>query len=95
MKYNYYNIGLGLYEWEEQIYQITDFPSRVLPYKDRDYAIAVTYEMETQEVNIFKLEPTFFDWLSAVGGLSSILFAISQLIGSIKSTQMFVTSSMM
>ena len=95
MFYNYYNIGLGLYEREKQIHKITDHPTRVLPYKDRNYVVAVTYEMETQEGTILRLEPTYFDWLSAIGGLSSILLALSQLIGSIKSTQMFVTSSMM
>ena len=95
MTYNYYNIGLGLYEYDEWIHKITDFPSRVLPYKDRNYVIGVTYEMETQEGHIYRIEPTYFEWLSAVGGLTSILFAFSQLIGSFKSTQMFVTSSMM
>ena len=95
MTYNYYNIGLGLYEREEWIHKITDYPTRVLPYKDRDYVVAVTYEMELTEANIFRIEPTYFDWLTAVGGLSSIILAVSRIIGSIKSTQMFVTSSMM
>lgn len=57
--------------------------------------IAISYEIEAAEHRILRLEPTFFDFLSGVGGLGSILIGISRLVGMFKNTQMFVTSSMM
>lgn len=42
-----------------------------------------------------RMEFTFFDWLSAVGGLGSIVFAVSNAAGALDNAQMFVTSALL
>lgn len=83
------------------MYQTKYMLTRPLSYKHRkgeDYvrkfAIAITFEIDVTGYSIIRLEPTYFDLLSAVGGLSSILLAISQFVGLAKNTQLFVTSAM-
>lgn len=40
------------------------------------------------------MELSYLDWLSAVGGLSSIIFAVSQFFGNLESAQLYATSAM-
>ena len=41
-----------------------------------------------------RMETSYLDWLSAVGGLSSIVLGLSQLLGNLESAQMYTASSM-
>ena len=84
VKYNTYNYGLGLYGELETIFKITEEPSRVLPYA-RPFQIAVTFEIDSTKYEIIRLEFSLFDWLSAIGGLSSIILAVSAGIGALES----------
>ena len=68
-------------------------PTRVLAY-DRPFYIAVTFEINSTHYEVIRMELTYFDWLSAVGGLSSIIFSVSQLAGNLESAQMYATSAM-
>ena len=40
------------------------------------------------------MELSYLDWLSSVGGLSTIIFGITQFMGNMESASMFTTSSM-
>ena len=84
VKYNTYNYGLGLYGELETIFRIIDQPNRVLPYA-RPFQIAVTFEIDSTKYEIIRLEFSLFDWLSAIGGLSSIILAVSSGIGALES----------
>ena len=54
-----------------------DMQPRVLPYKKKNYQIAITYEIDASKYSIYRIETTYFDWLSAVGGFSSILLGMA------------------
>ena len=44
---------------------------------------AIAFEMDLNHYEIIRTEFTFLDWLSAVGGLGSITFAIVKRLGSL------------
>ena len=68
-------------------------PSRVLVY-DRPFQIAVTFEIDSTSYEMNRQEFSFLDWLSKIGGLSSIILGVSQFVGNMESAQMFATSSL-
>ena len=80
--YNYRNLGLGLWAQEEQIFAGIDLPTRILPYT-RPFQSAITFEIDMTHYEMTRMEFTFFDWLSAVGGLGSIVFAVSNAAGAL------------
>ena len=45
--------------------------------------MAITFEIDLTKYEMTRLEFTFFNWLSAVGGLGSIVFAVSNAAGSL------------
>ena len=92
--YNYRNLGLSLWAEQKQIFTGVDLPSRLIPYK-RLFQTAVTYEIDMTHYEMTRKEFTFFDWLSAVGGLGSIVFAVSNAAGALDNAQMFVTSALL
>jgi len=93
VKYNYYNYGLGLYRELETIFKIIESPNRVLPYL-RPFQIAVTFEIDSTKYELIRLEFSLFDWLSAIGGLSSIILGASTIISALESPQRYVTSAL-
>ena len=68
--------------------------SRTLPYA-RKFEVAVTYEIDSTQYESRKIEYTYLDWVAAIGGFSSILFAISNAVGALDNAQMQVTSAML
>ena len=60
----------------------------------RPFQIAVTFEIDLTHYEMIRMELSYLDWLSAVGGLSSIIFAASQMIGKLQSPQMHMTSAL-
>ena len=56
--------------------------------------MAVTFEIDLTHYEVKRMEFSYLDWLSAVGGLSSIIFAASNLIGKLQSPQMHMTSAL-
>ena len=93
VKYNLYNFGLGLYAHQDTIFKVQSQPNRVLPY-NRRFQIAVTYEIDSSRYEIVRVEYSFFDWLSAIGGLGSIILAVSKLVSALDSPQRYVTSAL-
>ena len=89
----HYQFGLGLYETLETIFKIREKPVRILPYR-RLFQVAVTYEIDSTKYEFFRLEFSFFDWLSSIGGLSSIILAVSTAIGALESPQRYVVSAL-
>ena len=67
--------------------------TRVIPYS-RKFQVAITFEIDLTLYEMTKIEYTVFDWLSAIGGLGSILFTISQAFGAFEDAQMYVMSAM-
>lgn len=65
----------------------------MIPYS-RKFQVAITFEIDLTLYEMTKIEYTVFDWLSAIGGLGSILFTISQAFGAFEDAQMYVTSAM-
>ena len=43
--------------------------------------MAVTFEIDLTHYEMKRMEFSYLDWLSAVGGLSSIILAASNMIG--------------
>ena len=64
-----------------------------MPYS-RPFKAAVTYEIDSTKYHVIRFEFTVFDWLSAIGGLSSIILAISTTIGALESPQRYVASAL-
>ena len=93
VKYNYYNYGLGLYGSTETIFKVIEKPVRVLPYA-RLFQIAVTFEIDSTKYELTRLEFSLFDWLSAIGGLSSIVLGASTVISALDSPQRYVTAAL-
>ena len=54
----------------------------------------MTFEIDSTYYEVNRIEFSFLDWLSKMGGLSSILLGISQFVGNMESAQMFATQSM-
>ena len=65
----------------------------MIPYS-RKFQVAITFEIDLTLYEMTKIEYTVFDWLSAIGGLGSILFTISQAFGAFEDAQMYVASAM-
>lgn len=65
----------------------------MLPYK-RQFQAAVTFEIDPDKHEVRKIEYTLFEYLSAIGGLSSIFMSISQTLGHLDDAQVYVTSAM-
>ena len=76
VKYLQNNLGLGLSDRKRNIFQSEQKGSRVLAYS-RPFQIAVTFEIDLTHYELIRMEVSYLDWLSAVGGLSSIIFAAS------------------
>ena len=93
VKYHDKNLGLGVGRSTETIFQTHEKPSRVLIY-DRPWQIAVTFEIDSTYYKLIRMELSYLDWLSSVGGLSTIIFGITQFMGNMESASMFATSSM-
>ena len=77
----------------ETIFKVIEKPVRVLPYA-RLFQIAVTFEIDSTKYEIVRLEFSFFDWLSAIGGLSSIVLGASTVISALESPQRYVTAAL-
>ena len=45
--------------------------------------MAITYEIDSTLYESHRIEYTYLDWLTAIGGFSSILFAVSQSVGAL------------
>ena len=56
--------------------------------------MAITFEIDLTQYEMTRMEFTFFNLLSAVGGLGSIIFGVSNAAGALDNAQMFVTSAL-
>ena len=84
--YSEHTFGLELGQKKIKIHNSVESLPRILPYK-RMFQTAITFEIDTTLYEVIKIEYSAFDWLSSIGGLSSIIFAISQAIGSLEDSQ--------
>ena len=84
--YSESTFGLGLTQKTLKIHNSKESLPRILPYK-RQFQTAITYEIDLTLYELIKVEFSAFDWLSAIGGLTSIVAAISQVMGSIEDPQ--------
>ena len=78
--------GLGLTQKMIKIHNSKESFPRILPYK-RPFQTSITFEIDLTLYELIKVEFSAFDWLSAIGGLTSIVAAFSQLIGNIEDPQ--------
>lgn len=91
--YSWSNFGFGLTSSVESLVHFDQKMLRSLPYK-RQFQAAITFEVNPDQHETRKLEYTVFEYLSAIGGLSSILVTVSQALGNLDDTHVYVTSAM-
>ena len=91
---SWYRFGFGFSTQIDQIFQNVEAKTRVLPYKN-NMLNSVTYEVSPTKYVQLKIEYSFLQYISDLGGFGSVLLGLTTVLNAIDSPQLFVASDLL